>query len=130
MAGYPWTALATVAALSIYIWTIMRVGRARGQFGVPAPAMDGPPDFLRAIRVQANTVEQLVAFLPLLWLFAVAWGDRAAAAVGAVWCVGRILYAVGYYRAAERRSLGFSVSALAAVVLLLGVFGGAVMALG
>ncbi len=130
MAGYPWTALATVAALTVYIWTILRVGRARGQFGVPAPAMDGPPDFLRVMRVQANTVEQLVAFLPALWLFAIAWGDLPAAILGGLWSVGRVLYAIGYYKAPDARSAGFAISAFTTVALLVGTFAGAVMALG
>ena len=64
--GYPWAALVTVAALAVYVFTFMRVATARGQYKVEAPAITGNPDFERVFRVQQNTLEQLVLFLPLL----------------------------------------------------------------
>ena len=35
--------------------------------------MSGHPNFERHVRVQENTVEQLVIFLPALFLFAIVW---------------------------------------------------------
>lgn len=123
------TGLVTLAALVVYFWTVMMVGRARGLYKVPAPAMDGPPEFLRAVRVQVNTLEQIVLFLPALWLFAAAWGDTAAALVGIVWPAGRILYAMAYYRDAAKRGPGFLIAMLPTMILLLGALGGFVRAL-
>lgn len=124
---YPYTALMTALALVIYLVTILKVGAMRGKHKVQAPATDGPEDFQRAFRVQQNTVEQLILVLPALWLFAMAWGDMWAGLLGAVFCIGRILYARGYYRAAEKRALGFMIAGLTGVILLLGALLGAVI---
>ena len=121
---YPLTALVTVTALLVFVWVTLKVGNARRTYGVPAPATDGSVDFMRVFRVQQNTLEQIVLFLPALWLFAAAWGDLAAGAVGVFWPVGRLVYAAGYYKAAEKRGAGFGISFLATVALLLGALGG------
>ncbi|MES2039904.1 MAG: MAPEG family protein [Pseudomonadota bacterium] len=115
-----WTSWLTLAVLCMYFWNVMVVGRLRMKLGVKAPAMDGPPEFLRAIRVQSNTVEQMVFFLPALWLCATWSGDIPAALLGLVWLVGRIMYALAYLQDAGKRSMGFLISTLAAVALLLG----------
>ena len=118
---YPWTALVTVAAIAVYIFTMMRVARARGQFQIAAPATGGHPDFERVFRVQANTLEQMAMFLPVLWLFALIWSDGSAAVIGVIWPIGRLVYALGYYRAAEHRNRGFAITALSSIALLVGV---------
>jgi glutathione S-transferase len=117
--GFFWTGWATLAALGVYFWTLMNVGRGRGKFQVKAPSMDGPPAFLSMVRVQANTVEQLVLFLPALWLCALFRGDLIAAALGAVWVIGRIAYAVGYYRAPTKRGPGFVIAMAATACLVI-----------
>jgi len=122
------TGIVTALALLVYVWVSLRVGAARAKFGVKAPSIDGPPDFQRVFRVQQNTLEQLALFIPALWLFAAAWGDMAAGIVGLFWPVGRILYAVTYYQAAEKRAVGFGLTFLPSVILLLGGLAGAVMA--
>ena len=71
-----------------------------------------------------NTLEWLPLFLVSLWLFALAWGDdRIAAAIGAVWIVGRVLYLTGYSKAAASRGPGFGIQAAATAVLLFGALG-------
>lgn len=125
---FPLTALVTTLSLAVYLWVTLKVGGARAKYGVKAPNIDGPPEFQRVFRVQQNTLEQLALYLPVQWIFAAAWGDVAAAAVGVLWPIGRILYAVTYYQAAEKRGAGFGITFLSAAVLLLGSLAGAVMA--
>jgi uncharacterized membrane protein YecN with MAPEG domain len=98
----------------------LAVGRARGRYGVAAPATTGHPDFERIYRVQMNTLEQLVLFVPALLLFADLVDPLWAAGLGMVFVVGRMLYAIGYAQAANKRHLGFGLSALPVVVMLLG----------
>ncbi len=119
-------AIVTILAILLYVVMLVRVGRGRAKYGVPAPAISGQADFERLFRVQANTLEWLPIFLPGLWLFALYWDDLLAAALGLVWIVGRILYMTGYSREAGARSLGFMVQGLAAAVLLFGALGRAV----
>src|SRR5256885_17179988 len=56
------TAIATVLAILVSLWTAIRVARTRRQVGIDAPAMTGSPELERALRVQGNTVEQFVLF--------------------------------------------------------------------
>lgn len=116
----PWTSWVTLVALMMYFWIIFNVGRARGKHHVHAPSVDGPPEFLRALRVQINTVEQLIFFIPALWLCAYWWDDKMAALGGVVWVAGRVMYAAGYYRDAAKRSIGFMVSTVASLALVVG----------
>jgi glutathione S-transferase len=114
------TALATLAVLGVYFWTGVMAGWARVKYKVPAPAMDGPLPFQSAQRVQANTLEQLPLVLAPLWLCSVYLGDVWAAAGGLLWCLGRILYALGYYRDPSKREAGFIIGMLACGALVAG----------
>ena len=103
-------ALTTLLALLWYVITSFQVGRMRVRYKVEAPATTGDPAFERAFRVQMNEIEQLVAFLPAMWIFAWFGNPRWAAIACAIFIVGRILYALGYWVAAEKRSIGFGIS--------------------
>jgi glutathione S-transferase len=120
---YHFTALVTCGAILIYLFSSILVSRARVKFGVKLPAISGNPDFERVFRAQMNTLEWLPIFLPSLWLFAIYIGDHSAAALGAIWVVGRILYVLGYAKAVEKRGPGFAIQALAAIALWLGASG-------
>ncbi len=93
-----WPALITLATLALLFGCIWYVGAARGRYKVSAPATTGPEPFERAFRVQMNTLENTVIFLPALWLAAFYFSPRIAAAVGAVWVVARVWYAFAYAR--------------------------------
>ncbi len=123
----PWVSLVTIAALIVFFVVTLNVGRARAKYGIKAPAMSGNPDFERVLRVQQNTLEQLSIFLPALWIFANFVNPIAAASLGAVWVIGRIIYAWGYYQAAEKRGPGFGISLMATSVLILGSLVGIVL---
>ena len=104
------------------------VGRARVKYGVKAPATAGNEMFERHFRVHYNTLEQLIAFLPSLWLFGSFVSERWAALLGLVFIVSRILYAVGYVRDPKKREFGSILSFVFVAVLLLGALYGAVRA--
>jgi glutathione S-transferase len=112
------TAWATLAVLGVYFWTGVMAGYARVKYKVPAPSMDGPAAFQSAQRVQANTLEQLPIVIVPLWLCAVYLGDAWAAAGGLLWCVGRIAYALGYYRDPAKREIGFVLGMVASALLI------------
>ena len=116
--------VAILSVLQLLAFGVL-VGRARGKYGVRAPATTGHEAFERTYRVQMNTLELMVAFLPSLYLAAKHWSPTYAAIAGAVYLVGRILYAQAYIQAAERRGPGFALSflpiAVLAVAALVGV---------
>ena len=119
-------AIVTVISLLVYFATALRVGRARGQFDVPAPAVTGHPEFERHFRVQMNTLEGIVIYLPALWIFAIYWNDLVAAGLGVVWIVGRIIYMTSYVRDPATRSMGFGIQGFGMMVLLFGALAGAI----
>jgi glutathione S-transferase len=114
------TSLVTCLALLVYVWNFVAVGQARQKHGIAAPAVTGNPDFERVFRVQQNMVEQLIVFLPALWIFSSTVSPFWGAVIGAVWVAGRVLYSLSYYSAAEKRGAGFMISAIAAAILLIG----------
>ena len=123
MLQHSWVAIVTIAALLTYFWMSMQVPRARIKCGIAAPAMIGDPLLERTVRAHYNTLEWMPIFLVSLWLFALYWNDLIAAAVGAVWVLGRIAYALGYYADAKKRAPGFMVQSVATAVLLFGSLG-------
>ena len=122
-------AVVSVLALLQYIAFGTAVARARGRYGVHAPAVTGHEVFERYFRVQQNTLELLVVLLPSLWLFARYVDANWAAALGAVYLVGRVLYFTGYVRDPAKRELGFALSMVPALVLLVGALIGACVSL-
>ncbi|ERT06342.1 MAPEG family protein [Lyngbya aestuarii BL J] len=114
----PWPSLVTAIALLVYLVLTINVGRSRAKYKIMPPQMSGDPNFERVVRVQQNTLEQLVLFLPALWLFSEFISPVWGAGLGAVWVVGRIVYAWGYYQAAEKRILGFAIGSLTLFTLL------------
>ena len=112
--------LALIEYLAISIMT----GRARGQYGVKAPATTGNEMFERYFRVQMNTLETLVVFLPALWIAALYWSPPLMAAIGAFYLIGRQIYLASYVRAPASRSAGYGLSFLpTAVLAVLGLIG-------
>lgn len=113
--------LIIIAALMLYMFTIMNVGRARARYKIAPPATSGHPDFERYFRVQQNTLEQLVLFIPSLILFAALWqAPHLASMLGLVWLAGRTMYMFGYYQSTHKRLAGFIIAQFTSVVLLLG----------
>ncbi|MGK7930190.1 MAG: MAPEG family protein [Microcystaceae cyanobacterium] len=124
MSNYSYPSLVTALALLVYFAITLNVGRARLKYDVKAPAISGDPNFERAFRVQQNTLEQLVLFLPILWLFSVYLNPIWGGILGGIWVLGRILYAWGYYQEANKRFPGFALSFISGLLLLGGAFWG------
>lgn len=106
-------ALDTALTVLLLLYTATKVGAARSQHGIKAPAVSGHPDFERAWRVQMNTLEASVMFLPSLWL-ATQFGGAAwfAGLLGLLWVLARTWYAVAYQRDANKRGAPFGLASL------------------
>lgn len=116
---HPLIALVTLLTVVLLIATTVLVGRARGKYGIQAPATTGHEGFERAFRVQMNTQEAAVMFLPTLWVAAWFGNPAWAALLGAVWLAGRIWYAFAYSVPGRNRGPGFVIGLLALAALLL-----------
>ena len=110
------SAFATALAILISAWTAILVARARRRTKIEAPAMTGSPDLERALRIQGNTLEQFAIFVPALWLATIYFQGWIPAALGLVWCVGRILYALSYGNT-KQRFPGFALTIFPTLIL-------------
>lgn len=113
MQAYPLTAGVTLLLVLLMFGTAWNVGRAREKYGVKAPATTGNEYFERAYRIQLNTMEWALVFLPTLWIFAAFVSDLYAMIAGLIGLAGRILYAVSYQRDPATRGTGFMIGMLA-----------------
>ena len=118
-------ALVILLALAEFVALGILVGRARGKYGVKAPATTGHEMFERWFRVHYNTMELLVVFVPSIWLFGIYVNPQLGAALGAVYLVGRVMYVRSYVRDPAARGGGFGLSMLPTLVLLVGAAIGA-----
>ena len=114
-------------AIAQFIVFCMLVGAARGKYKIQAPAMTGNEHFERAVRVQMNTLEQLVCFLPALLIAAVYWPQAYVAGAGVVYLVGRVLYRQAYVANPAKRGLGFLLTFLPTTILVIAGLAGAIM---
>ncbi len=119
--------IVTLLALIQFLVFGALVGRARGKYGVKAPAVSGNEIFERYYRVQMNTLELLTVFLPSLWLAARHWSPLLVGGIGVVYLIGRVIYFQAYVSEPSKRTTGFLLSIGPVSVLLLMGLVGAVM---
>ena len=120
-------AIVTVLALLQLFIFAFQVGKQRAKHGIKAPAISGDADFERMFRVHQNTLEQLVVFIPALWLFGYYVHALIGAGIGLVFIIARFVYRGSYLKDPSTRTAGFGIGALAMMVLLLGGLIGAVV---
>jgi glutathione S-transferase len=118
--------IVTALALLQFIVFGFKVGKARGRYGIKAPAITGNEIFERCFRVQQNTLELLIIFIPGLYLFSRYFSPPVAAVLGVIYLIGREVYSAGYVKDPAKRSAGYSLSFLPVAVLVLGGLIGAV----
>lgn len=112
-------ALIVLLILIQYFVFTMMCGAARAKSGIEAPACTGDETFERALRVQQNTLEQLILVLPSIFLCAVYFRTDVAAICGAIFFVARFIYRAGYMSDPKKRGPGMGIGMLATVVLVL-----------
>jgi uncharacterized MAPEG superfamily protein len=125
----PYTDIVTALALLQFVWFGIGVAKARDKYGVKAPAVTGNEIFERHFRVQQNTVEVLIAFVPGLYLFSHYFNPLWAAGLGVVYLIGRQIYSTSYVKNPASRGAGYALSMLPTLILILGGLVGAGMRL-
>jgi glutathione S-transferase len=122
-----WIDLVAALAILQFLWFGVMVAGARGKYKVNAPATTGHPLFERMYRVQMNTLEQLVALLPSMYLAARYGSPNMVAVGGAVYLVGRFIYWRAYTQDPSTRTIGFGLSLFPTMAMLVSVLVGVVM---
>ncbi len=130
MNEYPFTSLITLALVLLGWYLASIVGNARATFAEQRKNPDmwhsveiyGDVNFMVAFRNHLNFLENLILFIPTLWIFAVGISDKAAFVVGLTYLIGRIWWARNYPRNFSHRP-AFFLSFLSFLTLLLGAAG-------
>lgn len=120
-------AIVTVLAVFQAFGFAFLVGKQREKHSVKAPAMTGDPEFERAFRVHQNTVEQMVIFIPALWLFGHYVHALIGAGLGLVFVISRFIYRKSYLNDPTSRTAGFGIGALVMMILMIGGLVGAII---
>ena len=121
------TAIITILALAQFVQFGIQVGSMRGKHCIKAPAVTGHPEFERMFRVQQNSMEQLVVFIPALWIFAYLVNPLWGAGMGLVFIIGRFIYRSSYVKDPDARGMGFTITFVPTAVMLLWSLVAAVM---
>ena len=115
-----YTIIVILLALLQYISFIFRVGFTRVKYGVHAPKTTGDETWERIYRVQLNTMEQLVLFIPGMLAFSTYVSAQWVLLPGVLFIVGRQIYAHLYVKNPESRGLGMILSLFSNIALVLG----------
>jgi hypothetical protein len=124
-----YVALVIILSLVQYFFFVAMVGKARGTYSIKAPATSGHEIFERIYRVQQNTLEQLVIFIPSIYLFGIYIHSLVAAGVGVFFRLGRMIYYKSYVADPDTRGTGMMIGCFAFIILMLGSLVGIIAAL-
>ena len=111
--------LVTVALLIQYTYYSIRTGLARDKADIKAPAMSGEEHFERCLRIQINTLEQLMVTIPAMWVCGVYFSVNVAAILGVVFFIGRFIYSAAYLNDPPSRGKGMVIGFIANMALLI-----------
>jgi glutathione S-transferase len=112
--------LLILLALLQYIFFTMRTGFLREKYKVDAPKCEGDETWERIYRVQQNTLEQMVIYIPGMLAFATLVSVNWALLPGVVYLVGRQLYSLQYIADPKSRVAGMVMTIFSNIALVVG----------
>lgn len=120
-------ALIILLALVQYVYFSVRVGANRARYQVEAPKTSGNEIWERIHRVQQNTLEQLIVFIPATWFFSLYVSALWVMLPGLLFIFGRQLYSWEYVSRPPSRAPGMALTLLANAVLVGGALVGVLL---
>jgi glutathione S-transferase len=112
--------LMVMLTLLQYSYFVGRAGHMRAKHGIKAPATTGHEMYERAYRVQQNTLEELIIFVPAVFTYALYSNAFWVIVPGAIFFIGRGWYSMAYMKNPVKRGPGFGLTLLANVWLIVG----------
>lgn len=103
-----------------YTYFAFLVGSSRAKHEVSAPKVAGDETWERSFRVQQNTLEQLIVFIPGMLAFSFYVSNVWVLVPGVAFLIARQVYAHQYVKDPASRAPGFLLSLLANMVLVFG----------
>lgn len=115
--------LIILVALLQYSYFLGKVGYFRAKLEVHAPKTTGNEKWERLFRVQQNTMEQLIIFIPATYFFSSIISDEWVLLPGIIFIIGRALYSASYISNPNGRGLGMIMSFIPSVLMILSTLG-------
>lgn len=112
--------LTVMLALMQYLFFVGLTGYMRGKHDIKAPATGGHPMYERAYRVQHNTLEELIVFIPAVFAYALYSNAYLVMLPGSIFIISRFWYGAAYLKEPSRRGPAFGLTMLANVWLIVG----------
>ncbi|MEQ8409501.1 MAG: MAPEG family protein [Gammaproteobacteria bacterium] len=112
-------ALVILLIIVEYMVFSILVGKARGTYDCPAPAVSGHPVFERYYRVHVNTLEQMIIIIPAMLIFGVYGSPLVAAGVGVLFIIGRVMYLLAYVKDPAKRGAGFIIGYIPTALMVI-----------
>ncbi len=116
-----------MVALIQYEYFATITGTSRSKHGVHPPKTTGNETWERLFRIQQNTLEQLIVFVPGVVAFAWFVSPKWVIVPGVAFIAGRQLYSWSYLKDPKGRGPGFAMTFLSNAALVIGSLIGAVM---
>ena len=114
------TMLIILVALLQYSFFAFKVGFNREKYEVSAPKTVGNEVWERYFRVQQNTLEQLIIFIPGMIAFTMYVSEKWVLLPGVLFIVGRQIYYWMYVKNPEKRAAGMALSFFSNLALVIG----------
>jgi len=121
--------LVILLALLQFMFFTLRTGLARGKYAVNAPSTTGNETWERIYRVQQNTMEQLVVFIPGMLAFAHFVSPEWVLLPGVLYLAGRQVYSYQYISNPKSRGFGMGLTLLSNIALIVGALAGLVLSM-
>jgi glutathione S-transferase len=109
-----------LVALLQYIFFTGRTGFTRSKYEVQAPKISGNETWERIYRVQQNTMEQLIIFIPSMLIFSNYVSNTWVMLPGVIFLVGRQIFSHFYITNPDNRAPGMVMSLFSNVALVIG----------
>lgn len=123
------TIIIILIALLQYIYFTGKTGFSRDKYGVNAPSTIGNLQWECIYRVQQNTLEHLVVFIPAMLTFQMYVSQKWVIIPGIIFLVGRGLYSHLYTKDPKSRGPGMILSFFTNIALVVGSLIGIAMKL-
>ena len=115
-----------VLTLLEYFFFVAMVGAARDKYWINASATTGDPNFESIFRIQQNSLEQLVIFIPAIYLFGLYVHATTTAVIGLLFLI-RAIYYKAYITDTATRTIGMVCGFVSYTILLLGALIGIIL---
>ncbi len=124
-----YTIIIILVSLLQFIYFTGKTGFTRGKYSVEAPNITGNEDWECIHRVQQNTMEQLVIFIPSMVIFHQYVSDQWVLLPGILFIVGRQVYSHLYTKDPASRGPGVILSFFSNIALVVGSLIGIIVSL-